>query len=258
MIGVARLSHHIVAGALLSLIFALPAAAAQDSQMDRRKAAEANAQLAIAYMSQGDMTTARDKIEKALEQDPHKATTQLAAGFVYDRLGEDKKAKEHFEEALKLSRDDPDVQNSYAAFLCVKGDSKQGEELLLQAATNPLNRAPAVAYANAGRCARSAGRLPEAEKYFRQALSYNANQPDVLVQMAQVEFEIGDNLQARAFLERYASSGPVSAASLWLGYRIERALGATKQAALYADRIRKDFPMSTEMSALREAESSQK
>ena len=239
---------------LIGLFVALPVMAAQDSQVDRRKAAEANAQLAIAYMSQGDMTTARDKIEKALEQDSHTATTQLAAGFVYDRLGEDKKAQAHFEEALKLSRDDPDVQNSYAAFLCLKGDSKQGEELLLQAAKNPLNRAPAVAYANAGRCARSAGRLPDAEKYFRQALSYNADQPDVLFQMAQVEFELGDNLQARAFLERHASNAPISAASLWLGYRIETALGETGQAALYADRIRKDFPMSGEMTALREAE----
>jgi type IV pilus assembly protein PilF len=249
-----RLTFKTVLVSLVGLFIALPAMAAQDNQMDRRKAAEANAQLAIAYMSQGDMTTARDKIEKALEQDPHTAATQLAAGFVFDRLGEDKKAQQHFEEALKLSREDPNVQNSYAAFLCLKGDPKQGEELLLLAATNPLNRAPAVAYANAGRCARSAGRLPEAEKYFRQALTYNPNQPDVLFQMAQLEFEIGDNLQARAFLERYASNAPVSAQSLLLGYKIETALGATAQATLYADRIRKDFPMSSEMSALREAE----
>ncbi len=238
---------------LIALVAASPARSAQDSQMDRRKAAEANAQLAIAYMSQGDMTTARDKIEKALEQDSHTATTQLTAGFVYDRLGEDKKAQAHFEEALKLSRDDPNVQNSYASFLCLKGDAKQGEELLLQAAKNPLNRAPAVAYANAGRCARSAGRPTEAEQYFRQALSYNADQPDVLFQMAQVQYELGDNLQARAFLERYGSHAPVSAASLWLGYRVETALGATEQASLYAERIRKDFPMSSEMSELREA-----
>jgi len=249
-----RIRRIATTGVLTALLLAVPAMAAQDSQVDKRKAAEANAQLAIAYMSQGDMTTARDKIEKALEQDSHTATTQLAAGFVYDRLGEDKKAQAHFEEALKLSRDDPNVQNSYAAFLCLKGDPTKGEELLLQAAKNPLNRAPAVAYANAGRCARSAGRLTDAEKYFRQALSYNANQPDVLFQMAQVEFELGDNLQARAFLERYASNAPVSAASLWLGYRIETALGSTTQANLYADRIRKDFPMSSEMSALREAE----
>jgi len=249
-----RLKCNMALVSLVGLFVVLPAMAAQDSQMDRRKAAEANAQLAIAYMSQGDMTTARDKIEKALEQDSHTATTQLAAGFVYDRLGEDKKAQEHFEEALKLSRDDPSVQNSYASFLCLKGDSKKGEELLVQAAKNPLNRAPAVAYANAGRCARSAGRLPEAETYFRQALSYNADQPDVLFQMAQIQFELGDNLQARAFLERYASNAPISAASLWLGYRIESALGETQQATMYADRIRKDFPMSSEMSALREAE----
>jgi type IV pilus assembly protein PilF len=244
------------AGALLAALLAASAAAdtSTDSQMDLHKAAEANAQLALAYIRQGDLTTAREKVEKALEQDSHSAMTQLAAGFLYDRLGEDGKAQSHFEEALKLSRDDPNIQNSYAVFLCLKGDRKKGEELLLQAAKSPLYRTPQIAYANAGRCARADGRPRDAEKYFRQALTYSVDQPDVLFQMAEVQFELGDNLQARAFLERYASNAPISAASLWLAYRIERALGDAEQAAMYADRMRKDFPLSAEMSELREAE----
>lgn len=228
--------------------------AGADSQVDKRKAAQANAQLALAYIQQGDLTTAREKLEKALEQDPHTVTVQLAAGFLYDRLGEDRKAEEHFEEALKLSRDDPNIQNSYAVFLCLKGDRKRGEELLLQAAKSPLYRTPAVAYANAGRCARADGRPQDAEKYFRQSLTYRADQPDVLFQMAELEHELGNDLQARAFLERYASDATASAASLWLAYRIEVGLGDRKQAEMYADRIRKDYPMSAEMSALLEAE----
>lgn len=244
------------AGAVLAVLLAASALAdgAIDSQMDRRKAAEANAQLAIAYMRQGDLTTARDKVEKALEQDPHTTTTQLTAGFLYDRLGEDRKAQSHFEEALKLSRDDPNVANSYGVFLCLKGDKKRGEALLLQAAASPLNRAPEVAYANAGRCARADGRPQDAEKYFRKALTYKADQPDVLFQMAELEHELGNDMQARAFLERYSSNATISAASLWLAYRIEIGLGDSRQAAIYADRIRTDFPTSAEMNALHQAE----
>jgi type IV pilus assembly protein PilF len=244
-----------VAAALALLLAAVGAPAQQQgSQVDKRKAAEANAQLALAYIQQGDLTSAREKVEKALEQDPHTAVTQVAAAFLYDRLGDDKKAKSHFEEALKLSRDDPNIMNSYAAFLCLKGERKLGEELLLKSAASPLNRSPEIAYANAGRCARADGRPKDAEKYFRQALNYKVNQLDALFEMADLEHELGNDLQARGFLERYAATAPISAATLWLAYRIERGLGDNRQAAIYAERLKKDYPMSPEMSALLEAE----
>jgi type IV pilus assembly protein PilF len=236
-------------------------AVASDSEMShkqREEAAQANTQLALAYMREGDLATARDKLEKALEQNPDTPQTQMAAGFLYDRLGEDKKADAAFQRALKLSRNDPMVLNNYAAFLCRKGDKKEGEAYFLQAAANPLYRTPEVAYSNAGRCARADGRPQDAEKYFRKALTYKEDQLDALFQMADLEHELGNDLQARAFLERYAATAPVSAASLWLAYRIERGLGDDQQARRAADRLKKDFPMSPEMSLLQEAERAQK
>jgi type IV pilus assembly protein PilF len=243
--------------ATIALALVVGSASAAESQVDKKKAGEANAQLALAYLREGDLATARDKLEKAMEQDPRSATTQLAAGFIYDRLGDDKKAQSHFEEALELSHDDPNVMNSYGVFLCLKVDRKKGEALLLKSAASPLNRNPELAYANAGRCARADGRPKDAETYFRKALNSRADQLDALFEMASLEHELGSDLQARAFLERYAAAAPVSAASLWLGYRIERGLGDTEQAKLYADRLKRDFPMSAEMSALLDAERAQ-
>jgi len=244
----------LMAGIVLAMLLASAASAAEENTVDLHKAAVANAQLAMAYMREGDLTTARDKLEKALDQDPHTATTQLAAAFLYDRLGDAKKAEGHFEEALKLSRGDPTVMNSYAGFLCLKGDRKRGEAMLLEAAASPLNRAPEIAYANAGRCARADGRPKDAEKYFRQALVYKADQQEALFQMAELEHEFQNDLQARAFLERYSSQTTASPAALWLGYRIERALGDYGQAAIYAERLKKDFTTSAETAALLESE----
>ena len=62
------------------------------TKKQRQEAALVNTQLAMAYMREGDLATARAKLEKALDQDPDTATTQMAAGFLYDRLGEDEKA----------------------------------------------------------------------------------------------------------------------------------------------------------------------
>lgn len=250
----------IVCGVLALLGSSFAAHAAEEVKLNRKQreeAAEANTQLALAYMREGDLATARAKLERALGQYPDTATTQMAAGFLYDRLGENEKANDHFERALKLSKDDPNVMNNYAAFLCRKGDKKQGEAYFLEAAKNPLYRTPEIAYANAGRCARADGRPKEAEQYFRQALAIKAEQVDALFEMASLYHEIGNNLQARAFLDRYAAVAPTSAASLWLGYRIERGLGDYEQARRNADRLKRDFATSPEVTLLLEAERTQ-
>ncbi len=224
------------------------------TRKQREEAALANTQLGLAYMREGDLATAQAKIERALAQDPDTASTQMAAGFLYDRLGEDAKAERAFERAMKLGKGDPVVMNNYAAFLCRKGDKKQGEAYFLQAAKNPLYRTPEIAYANAGRCARADGRPKDAEKYFRDALNLKADQLDALFQMADLCHELGNDLQARAFLERYAAAAPVSAASLWLAYRIERSLGDYQQARLSADRLKRDFATSPEVGLLLDEE----
>jgi type IV pilus assembly protein PilF len=245
----------------LGLFFAVVGAHAEDIKLtkkQRQEAALVNTQLAMAYMREGDLNTARTKLEKALDQDPDTASVQMAAGFLYDRLGDDEKANASFERAMKLGRNDPVVMNNYAAFLCRKGDKKVGEAYFLRAAENPLYRTPEVAYANAGRCARADGRPKEAEQYFRRALAIRQDQLDSLFEMAEIAHESGNNLQARAFLDRYAESAPVSATSLWLAYRIEQALGDTDQARMSAAKLKRDFATSPEMGLLLEAERAQK
>ena len=76
----------------------VPVAGAEPSMTreQRKQAAEINAQLAITYLKQGDLASARDKIDRALEQYPKTAETQMVAGFIYDRLGEVRKAQGYF------------------------------------------------------------------------------------------------------------------------------------------------------------------
>jgi type IV pilus assembly protein PilF len=235
---------------------ALDAFAAEPGSREAiEQAAAVNTELALAYMREGNLAAAREKIDKALQQNSKTANTQMAAGFIYDKLDDKKKAASHFEQAVKLAgKDNPDVVANAAVFFCMNGDPKRGEQYMLQAAASPLNRRPDVAYTNAGRCARGDGRPGEAEQSFRKALAINPKQPDSLFQMAELAHAGGNNLQARAFLERYTTVAPTSAGSLWLGRNIELGLGDTEQAARYAERLRNEFPTSQEASLLYEAE----
>jgi type IV pilus assembly protein PilF len=245
----------LLACALIGAAAPVQAEKAQD-RANREQAAKVNAQLAMTYLRQGDLISARDKIEKALKQNPRTPETQMAAGFVYDRLGQDRKAADHFEQAVKLDRDNADVLNNAAVFQCRKGDKKKGEEYFLRAAQSPLYRTPEVAYSNAGRCARADGRPQDADRYYRQSLAIRANQPDTLLELADLLHETGSNMPARAFLQRYAASAPASAESLWLGYRVETALGDRASAEEYAQRLRTEFAVSPQAGFLADAERS--
>jgi len=226
---------------------------AQSNRTDKQsieQAAAINTQLAIEYLKQNNLQAAREKIDKALKQHARTAETQMAAGLVYDRLGDDRKALAYFNEAAKLGKDNPDVLNNVAVYLCRKGDRKRGEQLFQKAASSPLYKTPAVAYTNAGRCAREDGRPKDAEQYFRKALGYEKEQPDALLQLAEVTHELGNNLHARAFLQRYLAVAPAAASTLLLGYRVETALGDPVAAADYAQRLNRQFPASEEAAAM--------
>ena len=253
--------RRVLATTLLAAALSVPVAPAQadraEERAKREQAAQVNAQLALTYMKQGNLAAARDKIEKALEQDPDTAGTQMAAGFVYDRLGQDRKAAEHFDEAVRLDRDNADVLNNAAVYECRKGDKKKGQEYFLRAAASPLYRTPEVAYSNAARCARADGRPKDAEKYFRQSLATRADQPEVMLELADVLAESGSYLPARAFLQRYATIAPATADSLWLGYRVETSLGDRAAADEYARRLQAQFPTSPQAGLLDTARKSQ-
>jgi type IV pilus assembly protein PilF len=249
----------LLAASLVALaLLALPGAG-QAAEPGSRKAldeaAVVNTELALAYMKEGNLAAAREKIDKALQQNSRTAGTQMAAGFIYDQLNDKRKAATHYEQAVKLAgKDNPDVVANAAVFFCMNGDPKRGEQYMLQAAESPLNRRQDVAFANAGRCALGDGRPKEAEQNFRRALAINPKQPESLFQMAELTLAGGNGLQARAFLERYTAVAPVTPAALWLGRRIELGLGDAEQAARYAQRLKDEFPTSQETAQLFDAE----
>ena len=207
-------------------------------------AARYNAQLAVAYLKNNDLVTAREKIERALQQNPRDASVHTTAGLVFERVGEERLADRHYARAVALEPRNPDNQNNYAVFQCRRGQHAKGQRLFEQAARNPVYRTPEVAFTNAGVCARSAKDAAKAEAYFRQALAVRPTFPDALLQMADLAFERDDALQGRAFLQRYFQATAETPDALLLAVRVERSLGDTAAANEFAARLRKSFPAS--------------
>jgi type IV pilus assembly protein PilF len=223
-------------------------------QSQRTQAANFNLQLGSDYFRQGNLPAAKEKLERALEQDPRNAQTHMVLGLLHQRLGENDKADTYFSRAVSLDKENSELRNSYAAFLCSIGKYERGEKLALESAADQLYRTPAASYMNAGYCARGEGDFKRAEQHFRQALKVQPNFAPAMLELAELQLKQNQPLVARAFLERYASAASPSASSLWLGVRIERALANYSLASDYARRLRNEFPTSDEARQLRELE----
>jgi type IV pilus assembly protein PilF len=231
----------------IALLAAAPAFPQHQSPDPIQEAGRINARLAMEYLKRDQLQVAQEKIEKALAQNPKDVNVQLAAGLVYERLRENKVAEKHFRLALKAAPDSPEAQNALGAFFCRNKQEEKGEEMFVKAAMNPLYRTPFVAYTNAGVCARSSGDLEQAERFLRQALTSQVDYPETYAQLAGVLHDRGNNLHARAFVERYLAVAPATPEMLLLGYNIEVAMKDEAAAAAFRARLEKEFPNSEQL-----------
>jgi len=235
---------------VLAIAAAQPALAQSESQDPMVEAGRINARLAVEYLKRGQLEVAQQKIEKALAQHPKDVNVQLSAGLVYERLHDTRKAEKHFRQALRADQSSPDAQNALGAFLCRNDEESKGVEMFVAAANNPIYRTPVVAYTNAGVCARSAGNLEDAERYLRQALTYHVDYPETYAQLASVLHQRGNDLHARAFVERFLAVAPATPEMLLLGHDIEVALKDEGAAAAFKARLEKEFPNSEQARAV--------
>ncbi len=211
-------------------------------QANYPEAARANAMLAAEYARQGKNDLALDKIQRALEQDSSSQSAHAVAALVYARRGDDDLARRHFKRAIALDRKDSVTINNYGLFLCEKGEAKEAEELLLEAANDRNYGDAARAWTDAGICAKRAGNATKSEQYFRQALQINSDEPEALVQLAGLAAEQSDWLRVRAFLQRRERVAAPTAESLKLAIQSERELGNPDAAERYRQQLRRMFP----------------
>ena len=213
-------------------------------------AAVANLNLGAAYLRQGRLTLALERLDRALDHDPRLAEAHSTIAMVYDRLGDIDEARDHHRRAIRLAPNDPATANSFGVFLCRHERWSDAEPLFLRAAANPRYHTPEVALTNAGICARNAGEGAKAERYLRDALARNPVYADGLFNLAALAYANSELDDARRFLSRHSESAPDSAQAAWLCYQVEAGLGNRGNAQRCASMLREQFPDSPESAQL--------
>jgi type IV pilus assembly protein PilF len=210
------------------------------------EASDLNTRLAVGYIQSQQYKPAKDKLEKAIVQDPENVAAYKTLAYLYALLGLEKEANEKYLEALDLAPNDPDLLNSYGAFLCANGKLDEAQEQLKKAYDDPFYESIYLAQSNAGSCYVQQGEYKKAEPLLRKSLRQQPNLAGSLISMAEVGVKTERYLMARAYIERFHAVSPASAESLWIQLQAEKALGARDHYLKYARQLINDFPDSDE------------
>ncbi len=212
------------------------------SKANLKEASDLNTQLAVGYIQRKQYKPARDKLEKAIEQDPENTAAYKTMAYLYDLLGQKDKAEEKYQEALDLLPNDPDLLNYYGTFLCNNDRIDEAQENFAVAYNDPFYENIYLAQSNAGSCYVKQGKYKKAEPLLRKSLRAHPELAGSLISMAEVGIKTERYLMARAYIQRYHLVKSPSAESLWLQIQAEKALGAKDHYIKYAKQLISNFP----------------
>lgn len=203
-------------------------------------------QLGARYFRNGTYELARDRLLRALELDPDLVIAHSTLALTYERLDNLRLAQQHYERAVKLEPNSVDARNSYAVFLCrERRFDEANEQFQRMRRIEDVNR-PEIMLTNAGVCMAQKPDPVLAENYFREALEHKASYGEALLQMSLLKRTQGENLAARAFLQRYLSTNAATPSILYLAVQVERDIGDERAGRELANRLMREFPESPE------------
>jgi type IV pilus assembly protein PilF len=249
---------NVVKMSLAVIVLALAGAGAAGAQSNNNNKnrnqdmAAINVQLGVAYLKQGNLAIAQEKLERAEKQNPRDPNVHTALAVLYERLNRPRDVETHYRTATRLAPRDPNVANNYAVWLCKNGRTEDGVKRFIEAARNPLYSTPETAYTNAGVCLRAAKKPDQAAELFQLALQTRPNLAEAAYQISELQFERGKYSESRANLDRFLGAFKPTPDLLLLGVRVARATGDRLGEEKFARTLRVEFPQSEQVRALAE------
>ncbi len=215
-----------------------------------QKRARARMELASAYFSRGQITTALDQVKQAIAADPLYGEAFNLRGLIYANLGDSVLAEESFKRALQLNARDADTMHNYGWYLCQQQRYGEANAMFSQALAVAQYRGVARTLLAQGVCQAHGGQLAEAEASLARAYELDPSSPFTATNLSEVLYKRGEFERARFYVRRVNALPDVAnAQTLWLAARIENKLGNRQGVSEFGAQLRNRFPDSREASA---------
>ncbi|MGQ8365164.1 type IV pilus biogenesis/stability protein PilW [Glaciecola sp. 1036] len=210
--------------------------------IDKEEAAKTRVSLGLTYLKNGNYAQAKSNLDKAIEFAPRSGEAHYAMAYYFQQVGEADIAEEYYENALGYSRNDPDIVNSYGAFLCEQGRYEKAKDYFLKAVSARSYSATAETYENLAICSQNQNQIDEAITYFNSALNHQPTRPRSLFLLAKLYVQKQQWEEAKKMLWRYERNATVNPESLFLNYQIAQGMNDLKAAVGYGDLLKQMYP----------------
>lgn len=206
------------------------------------EAAKTRVSLGLTYLKNGNYVQAKTNLDKALQFAPRLGDVHFALAYYYQQVSEFEIAREYYDQAMLLDRNNPDLINSYGAFLCETGDYREAQENLLRAINIKTYNRAAESYENLAICSHRQGKTAEAMEYLRSALKHQPGRARSWYMLVELLLAKQQWQEAKIAYRQYEKVVPVTADTLNLAIEIEKGLGNANIAQGYLDMLKTLYP----------------
>ncbi len=217
-----------------------PVSASGDTDVRRR--ARIRLELAANYLQMGQTGVALEEVQQALATDPSYADAYHLRGLVYMALADLQGAEDSLKRAQAMRPNDPDIMHNYGWLQCQRQQYAQANQLFERALASPTYASRSKTLMSQGLCYQRAGQVAEAEKTLLRAYEIDAGNPLVGYQLASILLARDEPKRAQFYIRRVNNGEFSNAASLWLGVKVERALGDSVAMRQLGEQLHKRFP----------------
>ncbi|WP_455555626.1 tetratricopeptide repeat protein [Comamonas sp.] len=218
------------------------------AESELHRLAQTRLQLAALHFEEGRAEVALGEVAQALHANPRYVDAYNLKGWIHLSLNDYRLAQESFSQALALRPGDADSLYNLGWLQCQQAQYAEADKNFDAALGAPRSSSTSVMrlWLAKGVCLRQAGRLSGAVRALEKALEFDPGDPTVAYNFADALHAQGDAERARFYVRRINNGPWNSAASLWLGIKVERSLGDRIAVRQLADQLHKRFPDSKE------------
>ncbi len=215
--------------------------------------------LAFGYYEADDMVRAKRNVDNALAIDRRSSEAHHVRALIHQREGEPELARQMFDQAMRLDRNNSRARNNYAAFLFARAEFEQAYEHLEIVANDINYEARPLAFLNLGLASLRTGRVERAVYAFERGLLLDRNLYRASLELARIHFDQGEFAEAMRYYQQFVTSTefynvPQTAGSLWLGIQLARRFDDQERERAYAASLQSRFPGSDEYRAWLQSE----
>ena len=223
-----------------------------DANKNPEQAARTRTAIAAEYIKKGDLDTAKQHLERALNADPRSAEAHNMMGILLQREGSEinlQKAEGYYRKAISLKDDFAQAHNNYGVYLSQQKRHREAYKQFSIAGATLGYEGRAAALENLGRTALLLGEATQAQQAFESALKAEPNLLVARFELAELLLGQGRVRESTALYDEYVrllGKNPQGSRSLWLGMRLARLQQKPAQLQQYASELQQRYPDSEE------------